>query len=68
MIPHNAIANMIFDSIFDSQEEKKLRERDEIRRGKITLFRCSHNATLTHTNGDVECFRCHRIWKFKKEE
>lgn len=77
MNPHDLIANRIIELLrpdsFDAEEEKKLRERNEIRKGEITLINCLHRATITHTNGNVQCLSCKRMLKiiepkWKKEE
>jgi len=44
-------------------EQKKLKERDDIRSAKIMIIptRCRHTITITHSNGDIEC-RCGMMW------
>jgi len=40
-------------------EKKKLKAKDE----KAVVVECLHYFTLTHTNGSVECLRCHKMLK-----
>jgi hypothetical protein len=43
----------------DQEKEKKIREKDE----KPMMVECLHRITMIHTNGSVECFRCHKMVK-----
>ncbi len=54
------------DPRFDFHEEKLLREKDQVREKKVMVVTCLHRPTITHTNGDEECLRCHRMLKETK--
>ncbi len=77
MNPHDLIANRILELLrpdpYDAEEEKKLRERDEVRSGRVTLVNCLHHSTITLSNGSIQCLGCKRMLKtvepkWRKEE
>ena len=76
MNPPDLIANRIIELLrpdsYDSEEEMKLKKRNEIRnkkrKGEITLIDfpflfCNHQPFIVHSNGVKECQSiCRKLW------
>lgn len=67
------IIELLRPDSYDAEEEKKLKEKDEVWRGEVTLINCLHHNTITHTNESIQCLSCKRMLKevkpkWKKEE
>ena len=77
MIPHDLIANRIVELLrpdsYDAEEEKKLKQADEVWKKAIVMIDCLHHNTITLTNGSIQCLKCKRMLKtiepkWEKEE
>jgi len=62
----NRIVELLRPDSFDAEEEKKLKEGDEIRSGKVTLVNCLHHTTITLSNGSIQCLGCKGMLKIVK--